>query len=63
MQRFKYEVIREDFEDRGLRKTLNFGHTLGHAIEKASKYEVSHGMAVVKGMALMLSDFSRRRLV
>lgn len=51
--RFKYEVIREDFEDRGLRKTLNFGHTLGHAIEKASKYEVSHGMAVVKGMALM----------
>ena len=51
--RFKYEVIREDFEDRGLRKTLNFGHTLGHAIEKASRYEVSHGMAVVKGMALM----------
>ena len=51
--RFKYEVIREDFEDRGLRKTLNFGHTLGHAIEKASKYEVSHGMAVVKGMDLM----------
>ena len=51
--RFKYEVIREDFEDRGLRKTLNFGHTLGHAIEKASKYEVSHGIAVVKGMALM----------
>lgn len=51
--RFKYEVIREDFEDRGIRKTLNFGHTLGHAIEKASKYEVSHGMAVVKGMALM----------
>ena len=51
--RFKYEVIREDFEDRGLRKTLNFGHTIGHAIEKASKYEVSHGMAVVKGMALM----------
>ena len=51
--RFKYEIIREDFEDRGLRKTLNFGHTLGHAIEKASKYEVSHGMAVVKGMALM----------
>ena len=51
--RFKYEIISEDFEDRGLRKTLNFGHTLGHAIEKASKYEVSHGMAVVKGMALM----------
>ena len=51
--RFKYEIISEDFEDRGLRKTLNFGHTLGHAIEKASKYEVSHGMAVIKGMALM----------
>lgn len=51
--RFKYEIIMEDFEDRGIRKTLNFGHTLGHAIEKASKYEVSHGMAVVKGMALM----------
>lgn len=51
--RFKYEIIMEDFEDRGIRKTLNFGHTLGHAIEKDSKYEVSHGMAVVKGMALM----------
>ena len=51
--RFKYEVISEDFEDRGIRKILNFGHTLGHTIEKVSKYEVSHGMAVVKGMALM----------
>ena len=51
--RFKYELISEDFEDRGIRKILNFGHTLGHAIEKASKYEVSHGMAVVMGMALM----------
>lgn len=51
--RFKYEVIREDFKDIGIRKILNFGHTLGHAIEKASRYEVSHGIAVVKGMALM----------
>ena len=39
--RFKYEVIREDFEDRGLRKTLNFGHTLGHAI--ALMFRISAG--------------------
>ena len=46
-------MITEDFEDRGMRKLLNLGHSFGHAIEKASAYEISHGMAVIKGMALM----------
>ena len=50
---YKLSVTNEDFDDRGVRKLLNLGHSFGHAIEKASGYEISHGMAVVKGMALM----------
>ncbi len=44
-------VERDEFEISGLRATLNFGHTVGHAIEKTMNYEgVSHGEAVAIGM-------------
>ncbi len=36
----------------GPRKALNFGHTLGHAIEYLSKYELTHGEAISIGMML-----------
>ena len=42
----------EDEFERGRRKLLNFGHTLGHAVEKRSGYAVSHGHAVAIGMVL-----------
>jgi 3-dehydroquinate synthase len=48
----KAAVVRADFRERGLRKTLNFGHTLGHAIEQASGYALLHGEAVAIGMVL-----------
>lgn len=47
----KANVIGQDEREAGIRKTLNFGHTLGHAIEACSNYEILHGAAVAIGMA------------
>ena len=44
----KVEVVENDFKESGLRKILNFGHTLGHALERLKK--VSHGEGVAAGM-------------
>ena len=49
----KAAVVAEDEREQGKRKLLNFGHTLGHAIEKCSGYRVSHGHAVATGMVLV----------
>lgn len=46
----KRELVENDEHDKGERMFLNFGHTLGHAIEKYFKYEYSHGEAVSLGM-------------
>ena len=48
----KASVVAEDEYENGKRKLLNFGHTLGHAIEKCSAYTVTHGHAVAIGMVL-----------
>lgn len=57
---FKQSVVKEDPEDHGLRKMLNFGHTIGHALEAyyiGQQKEMSHGEAVGMGIlyALYLS--------
>ena len=46
----KARVVGEDFTETGLRETLNYGHTLGHAIEHAERYRWRHGAAVSVGM-------------
>jgi 3-dehydroquinate synthase len=46
----KAEVVAQDEREAGRRAILNFGHTVGHAIEANSKYEVLHGEAVAIGM-------------
>lgn len=46
----KRDVVSLDEYDRGARQALNLGHTIGHAIEKASGYTVRHGQAVSIGM-------------
>ncbi|MEX0856258.1 MAG: 3-dehydroquinate synthase [Gemmatimonadota bacterium] len=46
----KARVVSEDEREGGLRQILNFGHTLGHAIEAASAYRLPHGSAVSIGM-------------
>jgi 3-dehydroquinate synthase len=48
----KAEIVSRDEREGGLRKTLNFGHTIGHAIEQVSGYSLLHGEAVAIGMAL-----------
>ncbi len=46
----KKEIVEKDEFEGGLRKLLNLGHTVGHAIEKLSGYSLSHGECVVKGL-------------
>lgn len=46
----KRRVIEEDEYEGGLRKTLNYGHTFGHALESLTHHEVPHGLAVAWGM-------------
>ncbi|MGJ4843813.1 3-dehydroquinate synthase [Leifsonia sp. Le1] len=46
----KARVVGEDFTEQGLREILNYGHTLGHAIEHAERYQWRHGAAVSVGM-------------
>jgi 3-dehydroquinate synthase len=48
--RIKAEVVAEDERDFGLRNILNYGHTIGHAIEAVSDFKVRHGEAVAIGM-------------
>ena len=64
-------VARDEFEQ-GLRKALNLGHTIGHAIEASSGFEIPHGAAVAMGMVAeskiavrlgLLTDREYRRLV
>jgi len=54
----KAEVVAQDEREGGLRRLLNFGHTLGHGLEQASSFRLAHGRAVAWGMlaALKLSE-------
>jgi 3-dehydroquinate synthase len=46
----KARVVGEDFTEHGVREILNYGHTLGHAIEHAERYKWRHGAAISVGM-------------
>jgi 3-dehydroquinate synthase len=48
--RIKADVVAADERERGLRKVLNFGHTIGHGVEAASEYSLLHGEAIAIGM-------------
>jgi 3-dehydroquinate synthase len=58
---FKAEVVRRDEKERGERRILNFGHTLGHALEKVSS--ISHGEAVSVGMVAASAWAAKRGLL
>jgi 3-dehydroquinate synthetase len=47
----KIKVIEEDPYEKGIRAALNLGHTVGHAVELVSKFQLSHGEAVAIGTA------------
>lgn len=48
----KADVVASDERESGRRRILNFGHTIGHAVEAASSYSLLHGEAIAVGMAL-----------
>jgi 3-dehydroquinate synthase len=48
--RFKAEVVAEDEREGGRRAILNYGHTIGHALEAAAGFALPHGSAVAAGM-------------
>ncbi len=50
----KAGVVREDENDNGRRQILNYGHTIGHVIERDSGYTKPHGICVAKGMGIMI---------
>ena len=50
---WKRDVVMEDEYDTGSRQKLNLGHTVGHGVEAASNFTISHGQAVAIGMAIV----------
>lgn len=59
----KRKVVEEDEKEAGLRKVLNFGHTLGHGIEMAAHGSLLHGEAVAIGMLMMCSPEVKERIL
>ncbi len=60
----KRSVVEQDEKETGLRKILNFGHTLAHAIESANKMQnLYHGECVAAGMVPMCSEAIRPRVI
>ena len=50
----KASVVKEDENDNGRRQILNYGHTVGHVIERDSGYTKPHGLCVAKGMGIVI---------
>lgn len=56
----KRRIVEEDERENGIRQLLNLGHTVAHAIEKCSHYEISHGHAVAIGMDIVSAAADER---
>jgi 3-dehydroquinate synthase len=61
--KIKAEVVEQDELDLGLRNILNYGHTVGHAVETVSDFQVTHGQAVAIGMAVAAEISNRMGLL
>jgi 3-dehydroquinate synthase len=48
--KIKLDIVAIDEKENGLRKILNYGHTIGHALETVSEHKIKHGEAVASGM-------------
>jgi 3-dehydroquinate synthase len=57
----KNQIVQDDLYESNQRALLNFGHTVGHALEIASNYIISHGIAVFYGMLIEI-EFSSQFL-
>ena len=58
----KKAVVEQDEKEKGLRRILNFGHTLGHGVEATGRGELYHGECVALGMLPMCAPNVRARL-
>lgn len=58
----KKSVVEQDPRETGLRKVLNFGHTIGHAVESFSAGKLLHGECVALGMIPMSGDNAAARI-
>ncbi|GHU53098.1 3-dehydroquinate synthase [Clostridia bacterium] len=54
----KRDIVEADEFEKGERMLLNFGHTLGHAVEKCSNFTIAHGSAVAIGMYLITKKYA-----
>jgi 3-dehydroquinate synthase len=61
--RIKAEIVARDERETGLRGILNYGHTIGHAIEAVSGFKLRHGQAVAIGMAAAAKISTRMGLL
>ncbi|MBN1177563.1 MAG: 3-dehydroquinate synthase [Dehalococcoidales bacterium] len=61
--RIKADIVEKDEKEEGLRGILNYGHTIGHAIEAVSNYEIKHGQAVAIGMMAAAKISSRMEVL
>ena len=59
----KKSVVEQDEKESGLRKVLNFGHTIGHGIESSKMAELYHGECVALGMIPMCGENIRKRVI
>lgn len=58
--RIKRDIVEADEFEAGRRQLLNFGHTIGHAVEKASGFKLLHGEAVAVGMSMIAKAAVRK---
>jgi len=61
--RIKADIVEKDEKEEGLRGILNYGHTIGHAIEAVSDYKLKHGQAVAIGMMAAAKISSRMEIL
>jgi len=59
----KCDIVEQDLTELGIRKTLNFGHTVGHAIETLSHFKYSHGECVAYGICAAAFVSYKRKLL
>lgn len=60
--RLKKQVVEEDEKEHGIRKVLNFGHTIGHAIESVNLGKLYHGECIGIGMLYLCSNKVKPRI-
>ena len=61
--KLKKQIVEKDTKEAGLRKILNFGHTIGHAIEESCDKKYLHGESVAIGMTYFSSSKVKKEIV